>query len=107
MEFRICGDLQAGYPGLPVIISEKARAEAEIAAACTSLRRRLHVWPPTEGLFDTQESRVTACLDPLEAVRLLNDRILTLLLRLEFEFPCGRSFRISCLALDVHCTSLL
>ncbi len=34
--------LRAGYPGLAVISSEEARAEADIAAACASLERRLH-----------------------------------------------------------------
>jgi SpoVK/Ycf46/Vps4 family AAA+-type ATPase len=64
--------LQAGYPGLAVISSEEARAEAEIAAACTSLKRRLHAWSSTEGLVDTKEGRVTACPDPLDALQLLD-----------------------------------
>ena len=44
--------LRAGYPGLAVISSEEARAEAEIAAACTSHNRCLHAWSSTEGLVD-------------------------------------------------------
>jgi hypothetical protein len=64
--------LRAGYPGLAVISSEEARAEAEIAAACTSLKRRLHAWSSTEGLVDTQEGRVTQCPDPLEVLQLLD-----------------------------------
>jgi AAA+ superfamily predicted ATPase len=64
--------LRAGYPGLAVISSEEARAEAEIASACTSLKRRLHAWSSTEGLVDTKEGRVTACPDPLEALQLLD-----------------------------------
>ena len=64
--------LQAGYPGLAVISSEEARAEAEIAATCTSLKRRLLAWSSTEGLVDTKEGRVTTCPDPLDALQLLD-----------------------------------
>ena len=64
--------LRAGYPGLAVITSEEARAEAEIAAACTSLKRSLHAWSSTEGLVDTKEGRVTPCPDPFEALQLLD-----------------------------------
>jgi len=63
--------LRAGYPGLAVISSEEARAEAEIASACTSLKRRLQAWSSTEGLVDVEEGRVTPCPDPLEALQLL------------------------------------
>ena len=63
--------LRAGYPGLAIISSEEARAEAEIAAVCTSLTRNLHAWSSTEGLVDTKEGRVTACPDPLDALQLL------------------------------------
>jgi ATP-dependent 26S proteasome regulatory subunit len=72
MQKQLTTYLQAGYPGLAVISSEEARAEAEIAAACTSLKRRLHAWSSTEGLVDTKEGRVTACPDPLEALQLLD-----------------------------------
>ncbi len=64
--------LRAGYPGLAVISSEEARAEAEIASACTSLKRRLHAWSSTEGLVDVKDGRVTACPDPLDALQLLD-----------------------------------
>ena len=63
--------LRAGYPGLAVITSEEARAEADIAAACASVERRLHAWSSTEGLVDTTDGRVTACPDPLDALQLL------------------------------------
>ncbi len=72
MQKQLTTYLQAGYPGLAVISSEEARAEAEIAAACTALKRRLHAWSSTEGLVDTKEGRVTACPDPLEALQLLD-----------------------------------
>lgn len=64
--------LRAGYPGLAVISSEEARAEAEIASTCASLKRHLHAWSSTEGLVDVKEGRVTACPDPLEALQLLD-----------------------------------
>jgi len=64
--------LQAGYPGLAVITSEEAHAEAEIASVCTSLKRHLHAWSSTEGLVDVKEGRVTACPDPLDALQLLD-----------------------------------
>jgi hypothetical protein len=64
--------LRAGYPGLAVISSEEARAEAEIASVCTSLKRRLHAWSSTEGLVDVKDNRVTACPDPLDALQLLD-----------------------------------
>jgi len=64
--------LRAGYSGLAVISSEEARAEAEIASACTDLERKLHAWSSTEGLVDTTEGRVTACPDPLDALQLLD-----------------------------------
>jgi hypothetical protein len=64
--------LRAGYPGLALISSEEARAEAEIASACTSLERKLHAWSSTEGLVDTAEGRATPCPDPLEALGLLD-----------------------------------
>jgi AAA+ superfamily predicted ATPase len=72
MQNQLITYLRAGYPGLAVISSEEARAEAEIAAACTSLKRKLHAWSSTEGLVDTKEGRVTACPDPLEALQLLD-----------------------------------
>jgi SpoVK/Ycf46/Vps4 family AAA+-type ATPase len=72
MQNQLITYLQAGYPGLAVISSEEARAESEIAAACTSLKRRLHAWSSTEGLVDTKEGRVTACPDPLDALQLLD-----------------------------------
>jgi SpoVK/Ycf46/Vps4 family AAA+-type ATPase len=64
--------LRAGYPGLAVISSEEARAEADIAAACASVERRLHAWSSTEGLVDTTDGRVTRCPDPLDALHLLD-----------------------------------
>jgi SpoVK/Ycf46/Vps4 family AAA+-type ATPase len=64
--------LRAGYPGLAVITSEEARAEADIAAACASVDRRLHAWSSTEGLVDTTDGRVTPCPDPLDALQLLD-----------------------------------
>ena len=64
--------LRAGYPGLAVISSEEARAEAEIASVCTALKRRLHAWSSTEGLVDVRDGRVTACPDPLDALQLLD-----------------------------------
>ena len=64
--------LRAGYPGLAVISSEEARAEAEIASVCTSLKRQLHAWSSTEGLVDVKEGRVTTCPDPLDALQLLD-----------------------------------
>jgi ATP-dependent 26S proteasome regulatory subunit len=74
--FRILVTLGPGkegvYPGLAVISSEEARAEAEIASACTSLKRRLHAWSSTEGLVDVKEGRVTTCPDPLDALQLLD-----------------------------------
>ena len=63
--------LLAGYPGLAVISSEEARAEAEIATVCTSLKRHLLAWSSTEGLVDVKEGRVTPCSDPLDALQLL------------------------------------
>lgn len=63
--------LRAGNPGLAVISSEEARAEAEIASACASLKRRLHAWSSTEGLVEVKEGRMTTCPDPLEALQLL------------------------------------
>ena len=63
--------LRAGYPGLAVISSEEARAEAEIAADCTSLNLNLHAWSSTEGLVDVQDGRITQCPDPLDALQLL------------------------------------
>jgi AAA+ superfamily predicted ATPase len=64
--------LRAGHPGIAVISSEEARAEAEIASACSDLGRRLHAWSSTEGLVDTAEGRVTPCPDPLEALQQLD-----------------------------------
>ena len=64
--------LRAGYPGLALISSEEARAEADIAAACASVDRRLHAWSSTEGLVDTTAGRVTPCPDPLDALQLLD-----------------------------------
>jgi hypothetical protein len=72
MQNQLTTYLKAGYPGLAVISSEEARAEAEIAAACKSLKRRLHAWSSTEGLVDTKEGRVTTCPDPLDALQLLD-----------------------------------
>ena len=64
--------LQAGYPGLAVITSEEARAEAEIARVCADNNRKLLAWSSTEGLVDIADSRVTPCPDPLDALQLLD-----------------------------------
>ena len=65
--------LRAGYPGLAVITAEEVRAEAEIAAACTTNNRSLLAWSSTEGLVNLAEERVTACPDPLEALELIDE----------------------------------
>ena len=52
--------IQAGYPGLAVVTSEDTRAEAEIAAVCSSLDRNLLAWSSTDGLVNLAEQRVTA-----------------------------------------------
>ena len=72
MQNQLITYLRAGYPGLAIISSEEARAEAEIASVCTTLNRHLHAWSSTEGLVDTLESRVTPCPDPLEVLQLLD-----------------------------------
>ncbi|MEY3895359.1 MAG: hypothetical protein RLZZ214_878, partial [Verrucomicrobiota bacterium] len=77
MQNQLTTYLSAGYPGLAVISSEEARAEAEIATVCTSLKRRLHAWSSSEGLVDTKEGRVTACPDPLDALQLLDGMFAT------------------------------
>jgi AAA+ superfamily predicted ATPase len=64
--------IQAGYPGLAVVTAEETRAEAEIAAVCSTLERKLLAWSSTEGLVDMAEQRVTACPDPLDAMQLLD-----------------------------------
>jgi SpoVK/Ycf46/Vps4 family AAA+-type ATPase len=60
--------LRAGYPGLVLVTPEEARAEAELASACTELQRHLHAWSSTDGLVDVQAGRAIACPDPLEAL---------------------------------------
>ena len=60
--------LRAGYPGLVLVTPEEARAEAELAAACTTLERALHAWSSTEGLVNIAGQRTVACPDPLEAL---------------------------------------
>jgi len=72
MQTQLTTYLRAGYPGLAVISSEEARAEAEIAAACATVKRHLHAWSSTEGLVDIQDGRVTQCPDPLEVLQLLD-----------------------------------
>ena len=64
--------LLAGYPGIAVITSEESRAEAEIAAVCSTLGRNLHAWSSSEGLIDLAEGRISACSDPLDALHLLD-----------------------------------
>lgn len=64
--------LLAGYPGLAVLSSEEARAESEIAAVCSSLRRQLHAWSSSEGLVDLAQGRISQCPDPLDAFQLID-----------------------------------
>ncbi|MBN8459824.1 MAG: AAA family ATPase [Verrucomicrobia bacterium] len=64
--------LRAGHPGLALVTPEEARAEAEIAAVCSALERRLHAWSSTEGLVDVADNRATQCYDPLDALQLLD-----------------------------------
>ncbi|MEO5917255.1 MAG: AAA family ATPase [Luteolibacter sp.] len=71
MQHQLTTYLRAGYPGLAVITPEEVRAEAEIAAACTTLGHRLHAWSSSEGLVDTAEKRINSCPDPLEALQLI------------------------------------
>ncbi len=93
MQNQLITYLRAGYPGLAIISSEEARAEAEIASVCTTLDRHLHAWSSTEGLVDTRQSRVTPCPDPLEVFQLLdqlfasdNPRHVVLLRDLQLHF---------------------
>jgi len=72
MQNQLTTYLRAGYPGLAIISSEEARAEAEIAAACRTLKRVLHAWSSTEGLVDLKDGRVTPCADPLEVLQILD-----------------------------------
>jgi len=60
--------LRAGYPGLVLVTPEEARAEAELAAACSELQRHLHAWSSTDGLVDILAGSSVACSDPLEAL---------------------------------------
>lgn len=60
--------LRAGYPALALITPEEARAEAELAAACSSLDRSLHVWSSTEGLIHLDSGEGQSCADPFEAL---------------------------------------
>ncbi|MES2658853.1 MAG: AAA family ATPase [Verrucomicrobiota bacterium] len=71
MQNQLTTHLRAGYAGLAIITPEEARAEAEIAAACTALGHHLHAWSSSEGLVDTTESRIHSCPDPLEALQLI------------------------------------
>lgn len=64
--------LKAGYPGIAVITSEEARAEAEIATVCRENNRQLHAWSSTEGLVDIAEGRVQPIPDPLDALQQLD-----------------------------------
>src|SRR6478752_2342084 len=72
MQNQLTTYLQAGYSGLAVVSSEEARAESEIAAVCSTLKRKLHAWSSSEGLVDTREGRDTPCPDPLDALQLLD-----------------------------------
>jgi len=72
MQSQLTTYLSAGYPGLAIISSEEARAEAEVSAVCSSLNRKLHAWSSTEGLADIAEGRVTSCPDPLDVLQLLD-----------------------------------
>ncbi len=65
--------LRAGYPGLILVTSEEARAEAEVASVCVELDRHLHAWSSTDGLVDIGASHATPCADPLEALQLVED----------------------------------
>jgi hypothetical protein len=75
MQHQLTTYLRAGYPGLAVVSSEEARAEAEIATVCSSLNRTLHAWSSTEGLVDVKEGRITGCRDPLDALQLLEGTV--------------------------------
>jgi len=72
MQNQLTTYLRAGYPGLAIISSEEARAEAEVSTVCNTLNRKLHAWSSTEGLVDTTEGRVTPCPDPLDALQLID-----------------------------------
>jgi AAA+ superfamily predicted ATPase len=63
--------LKAGYPGLTLVTSEEARAEAEIAATCLTLERSLHAWSSSEGLIDPLQNQRTSCPDPLDALAVI------------------------------------
>ena len=71
MQSELTTYLRAGYPGLAITTAEEARAEAEIAAACAAIKRKLSAWSSTDGLVDTSNNRATPCPDPFEALQLL------------------------------------
>ncbi len=74
MQQQLIPYLRAGYAGIAVITAEEARAEAEIAATCAKLGRKLSAWSSSEGLVDTSEQRAQSCADPLEALQLIGPK---------------------------------
>jgi hypothetical protein len=71
MQQQLTTYLRAGYAGLAIVTPEEARAEAEIAAACTTVGHHLHAWSSSEGLVTLADSRVRPCSDPLEALQFI------------------------------------
>ena len=71
MQNELTTYLRAGYPGLAITTAEEARAEAEIAAACAAIKRKLSAWSSTDGLVDNASNRATPCSDPFEVLTLL------------------------------------
>ena len=71
MQQQLTTYLRAGYAGIAIVTAEEARAEAEIAAACTALNRSLHAWSASDGLVDTVEGRVSPCHEPLDALEFI------------------------------------
>lgn len=74
MQQQLITYLRAGHPGIVIISPEEARAEGEIAAACTALSRHLSAWSSTDGLIDTTDPLSQPCPDPLDAVALIEPK---------------------------------
>ncbi|MES2657194.1 MAG: AAA family ATPase [Verrucomicrobiota bacterium] len=71
MKNQLITYLSAGYSGLAIITAEEVRAEAEIAAACDSLKHHLHAWSSSEGLANLAAKSIADCPDPLDALLLI------------------------------------
>ena len=74
MKQKLINYIRAGYSGLYIISPEEQRVEAEIKSIAEAVQFNLFFWSVVDGLVESKTAKVTAALDPLEALQAIQEQ---------------------------------